>query len=382
MTHRIPFSSAAPVGTEIEFIADAMARSKLSGDGHYTALCERWLEERLEAPRAMLMHSCTAALEAMLLLIDLKPGDEVILPSFTFTSTANAVVLRGGIPVFVDIDPATMNLDVNKIEPAITAKTRAIVAVHYAGRVPDMETVNDIARRHGLVVLEDAAQSLGSTHRGAPAGSHSALSGISFHDTKNVIAGEAGALIINDPSYIERAEILREKGTNRRAFLEGLTDKYTWIDVGSSFLPSEITAAFLYGQLLETDSINTRRRQIWQSYHAGLQPLQEKGVGLPPQPIGNDALNGHIFHLILPNAKMRSEFLRKMADRNVQCTFHYVPLHSAPAGLRFGRAPDDCPLTEKFAARLVRLPLHVRLTDDDLLRIINATISVVEEING
>ncbi len=382
MSHRLPFTSPLPVGTEMEFITDAIARQKLSGDGHYTALCERWLEARLGAPRAMLMHSCTAALEAMFLLLDLQPGDEVILPSFTFTSTANAVVLRGGVPVFVDIDPTTLNLDVGKIESAITSKTRAVIAVHYAGRVPDMEAINALGRRHGLVVLEDAAQSLGSTHRGAPAGTHSALSAISFHDTKNVIAGEAGALVINDKTYIERAEILREKGTNRRAFLDGLTDKYTWIDVGSSLLPSEITAAFLYGQLLETDGINARRRQIWQSYHAGLQRLQDKGVGLPPQAVGNDTLNGHLFHLILPRAQMRSEFLRRMADKNVQCTFHYVPLHSAPAGLRFGRAPDGCPLTEDFAARLVRLPLHGRLTDDDLVRIINATVSVLEEMNA
>jgi len=330
----------------------------------------------------MLMHSCTAALEAMFLLLDLQPGDEVILPSFTFTSTANAVVLRGGVPVFIDIDPTTMNLDVSKIEPAITSKTRAVIAVHYAGRVPDMEAINALGRHHGLVVLEDAAQSLGSTHREAPAGTHSALSAISFHDTKNVVAGEAGALVINDEAYIERAEILREKGTNRRAFLDGLTDKYTWIDVGSSLLPSEITAAFLYGQLLETDGINARRRQIWQSYHAGLQRLQDKGVILPPQARGSDSLNGHLFYLILPSAQIRSEFLRRMADKNVQCTFHYVPLHSAPAGLRFGRAPNGCPLTEDLAARLVRLPLHGRLTDEDLVHIINSTVSVLEEMNA
>lgn len=382
MSERLSFSSVVPIGTELEFIADAVARQKISGDGHYTALCERWLEARLGVSRAMLMHSCTAALEAMFLLIDLKPGQEVILPSFTFTSTANAVVLRGGVPVFVDVDPETMNLDVTKIESAITPRTRAIVAVHYAGRVPDMEIINAIGRQHELVVLEDAAQSLGSSHRGVPAGTHSALSAISFHDTKNVIAGEAGALIINDPSYIEPAEILREKGTNRRAFLEGLTDKYTWVDVGSSYLPSEITAAFLYGQLLETEAINTRRRAIWQTYRTALLPLEKNGVRLPPEAFGNDTLNGHIFHLILPRANMRPDFLRRMAEKNVQCTFHYVPLHSAPAGVRFGRAPDGCPLTEEFAARLVRLPLHGRLTDDDLVRIVNATISVLGGIDA
>lgn len=382
MSGRLSFSSPVPIGTEMEFIADALARQKISGDGHYTALCERWLEARLNAPRAMLMHSCSAALEAMFLLIDLKPGEEVILPSFTFTSTANAVVLRGGVPVFVDVDPETMNLDVAKIEAAITSRTRAIIAVHYAGRVPDMEEINTIGRRHGLVVLEDAAQSLGSTHRGAPAGTHSALSAISFHDTKNVVAGEAGALIINDPAYIKRAEILREKGTNRRAFLEGLTDKYTWIDVGSSYLPSEITAAFLYGQLLETDAINARRRVIWQIYRAALQPLERRGVRLPPEPAGNDSLNGHIFHLILPRATMRPDFLQRMEERNIQCTFHYVPLHSAPAGVRFGLAPDGCPVTDEFASRLVRLPLHGRLTNDDLVRIVDATISVLEEIDA
>lgn len=355
----IPFNIPPVLGDELDAIGDAIARRRLAGDGYYTRLCETWLRERLGSKQAFLTHSCTAALEMAALLLDLGPGDEVIMPSFTFASTANAVVLRGAVPVFADIDPATMNIDIDAIERLVTPRTKAISAVHYAGRPPDMDRINDIAVKHGLRVMEDAAQSLGSTYNGRPAGAHSAVAAISFHETKNIVSGEGGALIVNDPNLIERAAILREKGTNRRAFLEGQVDKYTWVDVGSSYLPSEILAAYLLTQLKATDRITADRMRSWRAYRERLAPAEERfGVVLPPQADTNAIPNGHIFHFLLPRADQRPKFLADMKARGIQSSFHYVPLHSSPAGRRFGKAPDGCHVTEDAAARLVRLPLY------------------------
>jgi dTDP-4-amino-4,6-dideoxygalactose transaminase len=327
-------------------------------------LCETALERHFSCPKAFLTHSCTAALEMAALLLDLGPGDEVIMPSFTFTSTANAVVLRGAIPVFADVEQGTMNLDAHRIEPLITSATRAIMVVHYAGRPADMDRINAIARTRGVVVIEDAAQSMGSTYKGKPAGTHSELSALSFHATKNIVSGEGGALLINDPAYEGRAAILREKGTNRSSFLQGHTDKYSWVDVGSSFLPSEIIAAFLYSQIGTIDYVTTKRLEVWNRYRLNLEAAGVAGLGLP-DPVSADAVpNGHIFHVLLPRAEMRPAFLAAMKAHGIQCTFHYVPLHSSPAGRKFCKAPDGCPVTEDAAARLVRLPMHFDISLD------------------
>lgn len=376
----IPFNVPPVLGDELDTIGDAIARRRLSGDGHYTKLCEAWLHERLGCRQVFLTHSCTAALEMAALLLDLGPGDEVIMPSFTFASTANAVVLRGATPVFADIDPATMNIDIDAIERLVTTRTKAISVVHYAGRPPDMERINRIAASHGIHVMEDAAQSLGSTYRGRPTGTHSAVAAFSFHETKNVVSGEGGALVINDPSLVERAAILREKGTNRRAFLEGQVDKYTWVDVGSSYLPSDLLAAYLLPQLKATEQITADRVGSWLAYRQLLKPAEEKfGIILPAVADPVAMLNGHIFHLLLPHADQRPDFLAKLKARGIQCSFHYVPLHSSPAGQRFGKAPDGCRVTEDAAARLVRLPLYYGMGEATVAIVAAAVIDTLTE---
>lgn len=378
----VPFNIPPVMGDELDAIGDAIARRRLAGDGHYTKLCETWLRERLGSREVFLTHSCTAALEMAALLLDLGPGDEVIMPSFTFSSTANAVVLRGAVPVFADIDPATMNIDIGSIERLVTPRTKAISVVHYAGRPPDMDRINSIAARHGLGVMEDAAQSLGSTYKGRPAGTHSAVSAISFHETKNIVSGEGGALIINDPNLVERAAILREKGTNRRAFLEGQVDKYTWVDVGSSYLPSEILAAYLLSQLKATDEITADRVRSWRAYRDRLAPARERfGIVLPPETDTNAEPNGHIFHFLLPRADQRPGFLADLKARGIQSSFHYVPLHSSPAGRRFGKAPDGCPVTEDAAARLVRLPLYYGMGEAAVAAVAAAVIETLARVS-
>ena len=373
----VPFNKPHVTGAELEAIADAVARRDLSGDGHYTGLCEAALERHFRGPRAFLTHSCTAALEMAALLLDLGPGDEVIMPSFTFTSTANAVVLRGAVPVFADVEPGTMNLDADRIEPLIASATKAIMVVHYAGRPADMDRINAIAKSRGLVVVEDAAQSLGSTYKGQPAGTHSQLSTLSFHETKNIVSGEGGALLINEPAYEDRAAILREKGTNRRSFLQGHTDKYSWVDVGSSFLPSELVAAFLYSQIGAIAQVTTKRLEVWNRYRSNLAAAGVRGLELP-DPISADAVpNGHIFHFLLPRADMRPAFLGAMKARGIQCTFHYVPLHSSPAGRKFCKAPDGCPVTEDAAARLVRLPMHLDISQETADHVSAAVVDVL-----
>lgn len=369
----IPFNRPPVIGGEMEALAQAVANRQLGGDGPMTKWCEDWLAGRMHAPAALLTQSCTDALEMAALLLDLGPGDEVILPSYTFASTASAIALRGAVPVFADVEPGTINIDAEAIEPLIGPATRAIFAVHYAGRVPDMDAINAIAARHGLAVVEDAAQSIGSTYKGRPAGTHSALSTFSFHATKNVISGEGGALIVNDPQFADRAFILREKGTNRRAFMEGQVDKYTWVDLGSSFLPSELVAAYLSVQLQAADAITADRAATWDAYAARLSPLAgEIGMRLP-DPVGNErTMNGHIFHVLLPDARHRETVMEGMKARGIGCSFHYVPLHSSPAGQRLGRAPLGCPVTDDVAPRLMRLPLYYGMPADAVDRVADA----------
>ncbi|MGV3629344.1 MAG: dTDP-4-amino-4,6-dideoxygalactose transaminase [Betaproteobacteria bacterium] len=360
----IPFNKPFTIGPELEYIADAVARGHLSGDGHYTRLCHRWLEQKLGAKRALLTHSCTAALEMAAMLCDIQLGDEVIMPSYTFVSTANAFVLRGGVPVFVDIRPDTLNLDEKLIEAAITAKTRAIVPVHYAGVACDMDVIMDIAHRHRLLVVEDAAQAVLSEHKGRRPGAIGHLGCLSFHETKNVISGEGGALLVNDAALVERAEIIREKGTNRSKFFRGEVDKYTWVDIGSSFLPSELIGAFLWAQLERAETIIARRRQLCAVYREALQDLADDGLLTLPQvePEGVSG-NGHMFYLFTRTAAERGSLLAHLKAAGVHAVFHYVPLHASPAGRKFGRTAGALPVTENLADRLVRLPLFYNLDD-------------------
>lgn len=359
----VRFNVPGQVGAELDYIRDAVARSKLAGDGHYTMACQDQISRLSGGGRCLLTHSCTAALEMSMLLIDLAPGDEVILPSFTFVSTANAIVLRGATPVFVDIRPDTLNLDEAQVEAAITPRSRAIMAVHYAGVIAEMDALNATASRHGLTVVEDAAQALGSHYHGRPAGSLGAMAAFSFHETKNVISGEGGALVTNAASLADRAEIIREKGTNRRQFLRGQVDKYTWADIGSSYLPSELIAAYLLGQLERMDIIARDRIDNWTFYARELAGLSALGFGLPQCP-DHCEHNGHIFYLLTPDAPTRNDLIDRMRQDGIETPFHYVPLHDAPMGQRFGRSVGDLAVTQDISARLLRLPLYYGLSDN------------------
>lgn len=359
----IPFNRPYLVGRELDNIAKAHALGQLSGDGLFTRTCHAWLEQRIGACRALLTHSCTAALEMAAILLDLQPGDEVIMPSFTFVSTANAFVLRGAVPVFVDIRPDTLNIDEALIAQAITPRTRAICVVHYAGVACEMDTIMAIAALHGLKVIEDAAQGILSSYKGRALGSIGDLAALSFHETKNVISGEGGALLVNDPALVERAEIIREKGTNRSKFFRGQVDKYTWIDIGSSYLPSELIAAFLAAQLEEADDINARRLAIWERYHAWADPLERSGrLRRPIVPV-HCTHNAHMYFLLLDGLAARSHFIDAMMAAGIGTVFHYIPLHSSPAGQRYGRTASALPHTDAASDRLVRLPLWVGLED-------------------
>jgi len=360
---RIPFNHPYMTGREPALIAAAHANGQLAGDGPFTRRCHDWLERRTGAPRALLTHSCTAALELTALLLDLAPGDEVILPSFTFVSTANAFVLRGAVPVFVDVRPDTLNLDESRIEAAITPRTRAIVPVHYAGVACEMDAILAIARKHGLRVVEDAAQGVMATYKGRALGALGDLGAYSFHETKNVIAGEGGALLVNDPALAARAEILREKGTDRSRFFRGEVDKYTWQEAGSSFLPGELIAAFLAAQLEEAESITARRRASWAWYHARLTPLEEAGRLRRPIVPSECGHNAHMYYVLIAPGIDRQVVLETLKADGVMAVFHYVPLHSSPGGLRYGRASGDLKVTDDIAARLIRLPLWVGLTE-------------------
>jgi dTDP-4-amino-4,6-dideoxygalactose transaminase len=346
-------------GREFVYIAEAHANGMLAGDGPFTKLCHEHLQKALGAHRALLTHSCTAALEMSALLADIRPGDEVIMPSYTFTSTANAFVLRGGVPVFVDIRPDTLNLDERLVEGAITPRTKAIVPVHYAGVACEMDAISDIAQRHRLMVIEDAAQGVGSTYHGRPLGALGALGCLSFHETKNVISGEGGALLVNDAALAERAEIIREKGTNRSAFFRGQVDKYTWVDAGSSYLPGELIAAFLWAQLQQGEDITRRRLGIWRHYHATLATFEERGWLRRPIVPEGCTHNAHMYYVLLPSLDARQEVIRRMREAGVSPVFHYVPLHSSPAGKRFGRAATPMQHTDVLSERLLRLPLWI-----------------------
>ena len=363
----IPFNKPFIIGRELSLIADAVAQGHLSGDGAYTKLCQRWFEEKLGCSKALLTHSCTGALEMSAILCDIQPGDEVILPSYTFVSTANAFVLRGAVPVFVDIRPDTLNIDENLIEAAITARTKVIVPVHYAGVPCEMDQIMAIAAKHDLLVVEDAAQALLSTYKGRALGSIGHLGCLSFHETKNIISGEGGALLINDARFIDRAEIIREKGTNRSQFFRGEVDKYTWVDIGSSYLPSELVSAFLYAQLEHADKIIAKRRSICTAYAVQLRDLQQAGHLYLPTFDENS--NGHMFYILLDSLATRSRLIVHLKAQDILPVFHYVPLHSAPAGRKFGRIGSTLQQTDKLSERLLRLPLFYEMDEADIARV-------------
>jgi dTDP-4-amino-4,6-dideoxygalactose transaminase len=357
----VPFNVPPIAGREIEYITEVMRRRHFSGDGIFTAKCQNWLKEHLGSSDALLTNSCTTALEMAAILAKLEPGDEVIMPSFTFVSTANAVVLRRAIPVFVDIRHDTLNIDETLIEAAITPRTKAICVVHYAGVCAEMDAIRAIAQRHGLIVIEDAAQALLSTYRGQPAGSLGDLAAFSFHETKNITSGEGGALAINTPGLSERAYIIWEKGTNRRAFKSGQVDKYTWVDCGSSFLPSEFMSAILLAQLEQVETITSERRAIWNRYHAGFAALDTAGKVRRPSVPAHCEHNGHLYYLILPTQAARDHLIAQLKADGISTVFHYVPLHSAPAGLRFARTHGSMSVTDATSAGLVRVPLHAQM---------------------
>ncbi|NNM79302.1 MAG: dTDP-4-amino-4,6-dideoxygalactose transaminase [Gallionella sp.] len=363
----IPFNKPFIIGRELSLIADAVAQGHLSGDGAYTKKCNRWFEQKLGCGKALLTHSCTAALEMAAILCDLQPGDEVILPSYTFVSTANAFVLRGAVPVFVDIRPDTLNIDENLIEVAITPKTRAIVPVHYAGVPCEMERIMAIAKKHDLLVVEDAAQAMLSNYNGKSLGTIGHFGCLSFHETKNIISGEGGALLINDARFEERAEIIREKGTNRSQFFRGAVDKYTWVDIGSSYLPSELVSAFLYAQLERADEIIAKRRSICTAYAARLAPLQQAGHMRLPE--FDEDSNGHMYYLLLDSLDIRTALIAYLKAQGINPVFHYVPLHSAPAGMKYGRVCGTMIQTDTLSERLLRLPLYYEMNQDDIARV-------------
>lgn len=362
-----------PVYTKqtIDYITDSLESGHSSGDGKYTKLCHKWFEDKLRCRQALLVHSGTAALELAAILADLKPGDEVIMPSYTFCSTANAFVLQGAVPVFVDIRPDTMNIDETKIEAAITDKTRAICCVHYAGVACEMDTIMDIAKRHNLLVIEDAAQAFDSYYKGKPLGTIGDMGCFSFHETKNVMSGEGGLFVTNDDKLAERAEIVREKGTNRSKFFRGQVDKYTWVDKGSSYLPSDIIGAYLYSILEIADQIQTKRKQIWSKYYAAFAPLEQQGKIRRPIIPSDATNNAHMFYLLFNDLATRTDFISYLKENGIYASFHYIPLHSSPAGKKFCKTPNNLPITDKISETLVRLPLYFDLTDDDLNKVID-----------
>ena len=361
----IPFNIPPYVGTELDYVAQACQNNKICGDGPFTKKCHQWLEAAFGCQKALLTTSGTTALEMAAILCDIKPGDEVILPSFTFSTTATAFVLVGAKLVFVDVRPDTMNIDETKIEAAITDKTKVIVPVHYAGIACEMDTIMDIARKHGLFVVEDAAQGVMSTYKGKALGTIGHFGCYSFHETKNYSMGEGGALMINDPQFNERAEIIREKGTNRARFFRGQVDKYTWVDYGSSYLPSDMNAAYLWGELEVANKINNDRLKTWNTYHDAFLELERAGkVVLPVVPEGC-VHNAHMFYLKLADLAQRTEFIAFLKERGVQAVFHYIPLHSSPAGERFGRLDGVDEFTTSESDRLVRLPMYYGMTDSD-----------------
>jgi dTDP-4-amino-4,6-dideoxygalactose transaminase len=367
----IPFNKPFIAGRELYYIAQAVTFGNLAGDGAFTQKCCRLLEQRFGIPQVLLTPSCTASLEMAAMLCDLGPDDEVILPTYTFVSTANAVVRLGAKPVFVDSRPDTLNIDEMLIEDAITPRTKAIIVVHYAGVGCEMDRILTIARQYGLKVIEDAAQGVNAFYNGKALGSLGDLGTYSFHETKNFSCGEGGALCLNDPALIERAEIIRDKGTNRRQFFRGQVDKYTWVEIGSSYVPSEITSAYLYGQLEQMDEITQRRRQIYQFYRLHLKPLEAEGLLRLPRIPEDCESNFHLFFVLLPNSATRDALMAHLKSQGILAVFHYIPLHASPMGLKFGYREGALPVADDLASRLLRLPLFHDLTEPDQQRIVD-----------
>ncbi len=372
---KTPFNKPFLVGKELAYIEQAVKNGRLSGNGPYTRSCHSWLEKNVGTQKALLTHSCTAALEMAALLCDIQPGDEVIMPSYTFVSTANAFVIRGAKPVFVDIREDTLNLDERKIGEALSANTKMIVPVHYAGYPCEMDSILDIAEKNGLFVVEDAAQALLSTDKDRGLGSIGHLGCLSFHETKNIISGEGGALLINDPKLMERAEIIWEKGTNRSKFYRGEVDKYTWVDVGSSYLPSELTAAFLFAQLEQSERITKKRIELFDRYFEAFGGLQEQGHVILPRFDKASVHNGHIFYMLLETGEKRDALLNYLKSKGILAVFHYVPLHSSPAGQKWGRAVGDMKNTDNISSRLVRLPLFYEMSPPEQDNVIAMVLS-------
>jgi len=368
---KIDFNKPFIAGNELSYITKAVVDNvHTAGDGDFTKKCQSWLEDHLGCRKALLTNSCTAALEMAAILADIQPGDEIIMPSFTFVSTANAFVIRGGTPVFIDIRPNTLNINETLLEKAITPKTRAIVPVHYAGVPCHMDAIVELAKQKDILVIEDAAQALLSQYRGRYVGTIGQMGCLSFHETKNIISGEGGALLINDPKMIERAEIIREKGTNRSKFFRGQIDKYTWVDIGSSYLPSDIIAAFLYAQMEHAEQIIDKRNRIYDQYMAGLQPLAEKGyIKLPFIPTGCLS-NGHIFYIMTQSLEERTAMIDFLKEHGIVAVFHYIPLHGSPAGQRYGRVYRSMKVTERVSNCLLRLPLYYEMTAKDVQYVI------------
>ncbi|AVE08553.1 dTDP-4-amino-4,6-dideoxygalactose transaminase [Pseudomonas sp. R11F] len=376
---KIPFNKPPYTGNEDQYVTQAMRSAKMSGDGDFTVSCQRWFEETFSCEKALLTPSCTQALEMAAILIDIQPGDEVIMPSFTFVSTANAFVLRGAKIVFVDIRPDTMNIDETLIEAAITENTKAIVPVHYAGIACEMDVIMDIAQRHGLFVVEDAAQGMMSTYKGRKLGTIGHLAAYSFHETKNYTSGgEGGLLLINDKRFIGRAEIIREKGTNRSQFFRGMIDKYTWVDIGSSYLPGELQAAYLFGQLERADVINDFRLSVWQRYNASLSGLVAEGLIETPTTPSDCVGNAHMFYIKVKNIKARTACIKHLNAAGVGAVFHYVPLHSAPAGVVLGRFAGEDRFTTQESERLIRLPIWYGMSDAEVQHVIDSVIGAVD----
>jgi dTDP-4-amino-4,6-dideoxygalactose transaminase len=372
---KIDFNQPTLTGKEFEYIAQAIKNVHISGDGPFTRKCHALLESGLGVPKVLLTTSCTHALEMAAMLLRITAGDEVIIPSFTFVSTVNAFVLRGARPVFVDVRPDTLNLDEAKLEAAITPRTKAIIPVHYAGVGCEMDAILEIARRHGVPVVEDNAHGLFGKYKGRFLGTFGVLAAQSFHETKNFTSGEGGALLINDLALVDRAEIIREKGTNRSRFFRGQVDKYTWVDIGSSYLPSDILAAFLFAQLEHRVQIQAHRKQVWEFYNEHLQDwAQKNGVQLPCIP-GHTEQAYHMFYLLLPDLDSRQRFIAHLAEQGIYSVFHYLPLHLSDMGRQFGGQPGDCPVTERVSDQLVRLPFHNSLTGSDLEQVVDAVIS-------
>jgi dTDP-4-amino-4,6-dideoxygalactose transaminase len=362
----IPFNKPHLTSRETKYIRQAHLLGKLAGDGYYSKNCQTWIENKFNVQKSLLTHSCTAALEMMSILVDIKPGDEIIMPSFTFSSTANAVVLRGGVPVFIDIREDTKNIDESLIEEAINKKTKAIFVVHYAGVACEMDIILRIAKKHKLIVLEDAAQGFLSKYKEKYLGTIGDLGAYSFHETKNIISGEGGSLLINNPSYTKRAEIIREKGTNRSQFFRGEVDKYTWVDIGSSYLPGEVIAAFLMAQLEQTEKITNKRIRVWNKYHTSLKDLEDKGFITRPFVPDNSEHNAHLYSILVKNPAIREKVISYLKRKGIMAIFHYIPLHSSPAGKKYGRFMGTMRNTDRVSSTLIRLPLFYDITNSEV----------------